>query len=73
MLVSNGYTGTGPRVDLATIDLAGVVLAPGDHHAFSLAVAPPSAGDAQLELELDFSDAQQAYASRGDFIVTIAP
>jgi hypothetical protein len=60
-------------VDLASADLTGVALAPGDHHAVSLAVSPSAAGDAYFELELDYSDTTQPYASKVDYRVTVGP
>ena len=47
MLVPQGYSGTGPAVLLASSDLSGTSLAPGDHASASLSITPP-AGDTLL-------------------------
>lgn len=73
MLVADGYSSAGPKVDLATTSLAGTVIGPGEHYTLSLAVTPTTSGDALFELELDFADSTQPFNSRGDYIVTIGP
>ena len=72
MVVSDGYTSTGAAVVLASSDLSGTSLAPGDHASASLSITPP-AGDTLLELELDYTDATQTWTSRADYFVTVAP
>jgi hypothetical protein len=73
MLITNGYSATGPTVQLAQSDLGAAALDSGSHAPLTLSVAPAFTGDALLEIELDYADSTQPYQSRGEFIVTIAP
>jgi len=72
MVVADGYSSTGPAVQLASSDLTGTSLAPADHASASLSITP-AVGDQLLTIELDYIDATQAWTSRADYFVTVGP
>jgi hypothetical protein len=72
-LTTGGYQPAGATVDLAVADLGGESLATLSWTSHSLNVSPPTAGDVELALELDYADATQMYTGRTSYIVTIAP
>lgn len=70
---TDGYTSAGATATLATLDLGGTSLAPGDHVAATAAIAPGTAGDVELEIDTTYSDATQSYAGREFYFATVAP